>query len=181
MIQAFTLGKEPVPPTPVARIRFAELASGQETALARTGGISVAEVHRRVADFGSAILALDGDTIAGYGWVQYGRVRIPDLRLDFSLPKHHVYVWDCVTLPAYRGHGIFPGLLRYLLEIVRRQGIAQVWAAIAPGNLASQRAFAKAGFRLVALTDGDIGTFQARPTSAATPEEAALITASFSA
>ncbi|HXT37863.1 MAG TPA: GNAT family N-acetyltransferase [Chloroflexota bacterium] len=180
-IQAFTLGREPVSPLPVARIRFGELASGQETALARTSGISVAEVHRRLADSGSAILALDGDTIAGYGWVQYGRVRIPDLRLAFSLPKHQVYIWDCVTLPAYRGHGIFPGLLRYLLELLRRQGIEQVWAAIAPGNLASQRAFAKAGFRLVAFTDGNIGTFKARPTSEATPEEAALITSSFSA
>jgi ribosomal protein S18 acetylase RimI-like enzyme len=180
-IQAFTLGREPVSPLPVARIRFAELANGQETALARASGISMAEVHRRLADSGSATLALDGETIAGYGWVQYGMVRIPDLRLAFSLPKHHVYIWDCLTLPAYRGRGVFPGLLRHMLDVLSRQGIVQVWAAIAPGNVASQRAFAKAGFRLVAYTDGGVGNFRALPTAAASPKEAALLTASFSA
>ena len=180
-IQAFTLGKDKAPPFTVARVRFAGLDGGQERDLARVIGISVSDLRRRLEDFGSAALALDGDTIAGYGWVRYGMVRIPDLRLEIALPKDHVYIWDCLTFPAYRGRGIFPGLLHYLLDDLDRQGIRQAWAAIAPGNLASQRAFAKAGFRLVAYTDGGVGTFAARPTPEATPEEAALLTASFSA
>jgi ribosomal protein S18 acetylase RimI-like enzyme len=161
-------------------MHFAGLTRGQEENLARVMGIALAEVRRRLTEAGSAALALAGEEIVGYGWVQYGMVRIPDLRLEVALPKDHAYIWDCLTLPTYRGRGIFPGLLRYILKDLHEHGFRQAWAAIAPGNAASRRAFAKAGFRLVAYTYGGIGAFTARPTSAATPEEASLLRANFS-
>lgn len=174
-IQAYRLGDEAVEQMPVAGLRFAGVEPGREHALAQAMGVDTGVVRGRLEHAGSAAVAIDRAKIAAYGWVLYGRISIPDLRLEIALPADHAYIWDCLTLPAYRGRGVFPGLLRYLLEDMRGRGIRLAWAATAPGNSASVRAFAKAGFRLVALTGGDIGSFSARPTQAATADEAALL------
>jgi ribosomal protein S18 acetylase RimI-like enzyme len=178
-IQAFTLGAEPVAAITVAGVRFIDLTGDREATLAAVMRVATEALRRRLAESGSAALALTGEEIVGYGWVRYGALRIPDLRLEVPLPKDHAYIWDCLTLPPHRGRGIFPGLLRFLLEELRERGFRQAWAATAPGNTASVRAFAKAGFRLVATTYGGTGSLEARPTPRAMPEEAAWLRSRF--
>jgi L-amino acid N-acyltransferase YncA len=178
-IQAYTLGSREIAQFQVPGVRFIALTSVWEERLADSMGLGVREVRRRQTDAGTAVLALADNRIACYGWVLHGLFRIPELRLEAPLPANHVYIWDCLTLPRYRGRGIFPALLHHMIEELRGQGIRQAWAATAPGNRSSMRAFAKAGFRLVAYTEGGIGTFAAMPTAQATSEEAVVLRASF--
>ncbi|MGH2345210.1 MAG: GNAT family N-acetyltransferase, partial [Chloroflexota bacterium] len=151
-IQAYTLGIQEVARFPLPGVRFADLTPAREESLADAMRIAVGEVRRREADAGTAFLALTDNQIAGYGWVLHGMFRVPELLLEAPLPANHVYIWDCLTLPRYRGRGVFPALLRHMVDELRGQGVRQAWAATAPGNTASMRAFAKANFRLVAYT-----------------------------
>jgi RimJ/RimL family protein N-acetyltransferase len=64
-----------------------------------------------------------------------------------------------------------------MAEDLRRQGIVQIWAAVAPGNQASLNAFRRAGFRRVASSDITPGRLEAVPTAAATAAEAAVLRA----
>ncbi len=178
-IQAYTLGSREIAQFQVPGVRFIALTSAWEERLADAMGVGVREVRRRQADAGTAVLALAENRIACYGWVLHGLFRIPELLVESRLPPRNVYIWDCLTLPPYRGRGIFPALLRHMLDELRGEGVRQAWAATAPGNAASMRAFAKAGFRLVAYTEGGIGTFAAVPTAQATAEEAAVLRTSF--
>ncbi|MDB5075479.1 MAG: hypothetical protein JWO42_1658 [Chloroflexi bacterium] len=177
-IQAYTLGNEPVPQLPVPGVRFIRFHTRLRRQLAEVMHITEAEIDRRYALGNRAYVALlDDDTIVGYGWVSYDCIRIYELGLEIPLPPGHAYIWDCATVDRYRGRGIFPGLLRFMLEDLRQQGITHVWAGVAPGNTASLRSFARAGFRLVAETTITDSQFEARPTAAATQEEAAALRA----
>ena len=150
-IQAFHLNDLPVPPIAVPGISYRYLLPGEEAQLAAAMGLLPQAVQARLAPGGKAVLALDGQgRIACYGWVRYDAIRIDDIALLLPLPSGHAYIWDCLTLPEYRGHHIFPGLLRFLLEALRQEGMHEAWAGVAPGNTASMRAFARAGFRHIA-------------------------------
>lgn len=150
-IQAFHLDGRPVPPIAVPGISYRYLLPGEETALAAAMGVQTRVVQDRFAPRGKVALALDEQRrIAGYGWVRYDAIRIDDIALLLPLPSGHAYIWDCMTLPRWRGRHVFPGLLRFLLEALRQEGMHEAWAGVAPGNTASMRAFARAGFRHIA-------------------------------
>ena len=174
-IQAFTLGTQALPQLPASELRFTKLTPERESDLAAAAGIAVSEVDRRLADGGIAFLALVQDRIACYGWVLRGMLRIPDLNLQVPLPEGHTYIWDCRTVPDFRGRGIFPALLHFMLEELRGLGVRQAWAATAPGNAPSVRAFAKAGFRRVANSYGPRGTITLKATAEATAEETQVL------
>ncbi len=177
-IEAYTLGADArqVAPLPVDGVSLQPLMPGHEGALARAMEVEDAEVHRRLAKGARASVALLGDrSIAGYGWVSHDAARIYELGIHVRLPHGHAYIWDCLTLPAYRGRGIFPALLRFIVEQQRIAGIRQVWAGVAPENDASLRSFARAGFRLVAHTYLDDGQCEVHPTHEATPREVRLL------
>ncbi len=173
---AYTPTDEPVAPLAPEGISFAALSPDRAGDLARAMGTEVAEIHRREARGARASLALlDEGGVVGYGWVSYDAVRIYELGVYVPLLKGHAYIWDCATLPQYRGRGIFAGLLRFMMERLRLEGRRQVWGGVAPGNLPSQRAFARAGFRLVAETRIINGTVAIRMLPAASPSEAAAL------
>lgn len=56
---------------------------------------------------------------------------------------------NCVTLPAYRGQGIYPRLLRATCRHLAAQGYRRAIITCAPDNIASVRGIEKAGFRRV--------------------------------
>jgi ribosomal protein S18 acetylase RimI-like enzyme len=176
-LQTYTIGNEPVPPLPVTGIHFAFCAPGQEAALAAAMHEPHATARARVAEGGSAALALTADgRIAGYGWIRYGAIRIDDLPLRLPLPADHAYIWDCLTVPELRGRGIFPGLLRFMLAALQqRKGTRQAWAGVAPGNDASLHAFARAGFRVVAQIGMAQGRVRVRTLPTARPDEVAVL------
>jgi GNAT superfamily N-acetyltransferase len=85
---------------------------------------------------------------AAYGWSATGPAEIGGLALSFTVPPAERYLWDFVTLPAYRGRGLYPLLLQ---EILQRQMVEAEWFWIGhePDNRASRSGILKAGFRLV--------------------------------
>jgi ribosomal protein S18 acetylase RimI-like enzyme len=171
-VEAFTLGLDPLLPLIVPGIHFAPLASNQEDHLARVMGHDRGEVQRRLRRGGIAVLALTpAGLIAGYGWLSFDAIRIYELHLETPIPPGHGYIWDCLTLPEYRGRHIFPGLLRFMLGLLRQRGIVQAWGLVAPGNTASLHSFDTAGFRLVAHTAVSGGRVLLEPTGLATPSE----------
>ncbi|GHO99024.1 hypothetical protein KSF_090720 [Reticulibacter mediterranei] len=84
---------------------------------------------------------------AAYGWVATQRGRITELHFSFTVAAHTIYLWDFLTLPAWRGHGIYPHLLQAIIR--QEQTIERFWIGFAPGNNASERGITKAGFEVV--------------------------------
>src|SRR6266566_1382930 len=84
-----------------------------------------------------------------YGWVTFDEEDIGELGLSIRLKAGEAYIWDCATLPAYRGLRLYPALLTHMLHALHAQGIHRVWIGADSDNLPSQRGMALAGFHPV--------------------------------
>jgi GNAT superfamily N-acetyltransferase len=89
---------------------------------------------------------LDGEP-AGYGWLALRRGGIDELDFSFELPDGNAYLWDFVTLPEFRGRGVYPHLLQTI--VAQTPDVERFWIGYEAHNLASERGIAKAGFRVV--------------------------------
>jgi GNAT superfamily N-acetyltransferase len=90
---------------------------------------------------------IDG-VLAASGWVAAFSASIGELGLAFAVPSHDRYLWDFVTLPAWRGHGIYPRVMQAILGAEAAHA-GRFWIITAPENVASARGIAKAGFQEV--------------------------------
>jgi GNAT superfamily N-acetyltransferase len=88
--------------------------------------------------------------LAAYGWVSFEDEYIGELNLRLKLLAGEAYIWDCATLPAYRGKRLYSALLVYILGELRAQGLCRAWIGADLDNVASQRGMARAGFHHVA-------------------------------
>ncbi len=115
--------------------------------LAGLTGLPAGEVQARVEAGNRPYLArLDGVPVA-YGWVATRRASIGALGIAFSVLPGNRYLWDFVTLPRWRGRGIYPRLLQ---AILKREGQAgRFWIGHDAPNIASARGILKAGFTSV--------------------------------
>ena len=122
--------------------------------IASLQGRDPAEMENRFANGHRAYVAwLDGQP-AAWGWVATARAEIGELTTAFEIPRQQRYLWNFVTLPAYRGRGIYPRLL----DAIVRNELADAeifWVAYAPENAASAAGIHKAGFATVATLSFD--------------------------
>ena len=123
------------------------LASRPAPPLGSLGDIPADEVARRLADGHTRFTARVDGELAAYGWSASERAHIGGLDLYLAIPPDERYLWDFVTLPAYRGRGIYPLLLQ---DVLRRQAAVAdgFWIGHEPSNVASRRGILKAGFRV---------------------------------
>ncbi len=91
---------------------------------------------------------IDGK-LTTYGWVTFDEEGIGELSLNFRLKAGEAYIWDCVTLPAYRGLRLYPALLKYILCELQSLGLYRAWIGADTDNLASQSGLALVGFQPV--------------------------------
>ncbi|HET8852948.1 MAG TPA: GNAT family N-acetyltransferase [Ktedonobacteraceae bacterium] len=91
---------------------------------------------------------IDGK-LATYGWVTYNEEGIGELGLNFRLKAAEAYIWDCATLPAYRGLRLYPALLAYILGELQSLSMHRAWIGADTDNLASQSGLALVGFQPV--------------------------------
>jgi GNAT superfamily N-acetyltransferase len=84
-----------------------------------------------------------------YGWVTFDEEHIGELGLSFRLKTGEAYIWDCATLPAYRGLRLYPALLAHILCELHQAGLHRVWIGTDTDNLASQSGLALVGFQPV--------------------------------
>ncbi|HZO74680.1 MAG TPA: GNAT family N-acetyltransferase [Ktedonobacteraceae bacterium] len=132
--------------------------AGSEMALPLSQAMGLAaptEVLQRFARICKCYLGKIEQEIATYGWVSFDDEHIGELDLTIRMPANNAYIWDCATLPAYRGLRLYPALLAYILKELRAGGIARVWIGADEDNVASQKGMALAGFRPMI----DIGLF----------------------
>jgi GNAT superfamily N-acetyltransferase len=144
--------------------------------LAGLAALDPAEVRARLDGGHSPYVAsLDGDPVA-YGWVAGVGATIGELGVTFVLPPGDRYLWDFATLPAWRGRGVYPHLLRAI--VAGEADAARLWIIHAPENPASARGIVKAGFAPVGelsfRADGAAG-FRARGRPARARVGAALL------
>lgn len=86
---------------------------------------------------------------AAWGWVATESATIGELRIAFDIPHEARYLWNFVTLPGFRGRGIYPRLIEEIV-LAESTDAEAFWIAYAPENHASGIGIQKAGFALVA-------------------------------
>ena len=124
--------------------------------LALLQGRPLADIARRFALGHRAYVARLYGEAAAWGWVATRLADIGEVGATFSIAENERYLWNFVTLPSYRGRGIYPRLLQ---AIVRAESVEaeRFWIAYAPENHASGAGIAKAGFSILAEMSFDSG------------------------
>ena len=88
--------------------------------------------------------------LAAYGWVSFDEQEIGELGLRLRLMPGEAYIWDCATLPAYRGQRLYPALLGWMVRHLQSEGLRRLWIGADSDNVASQKGMARAGFQPIA-------------------------------
>ncbi len=87
----------------------------------------------------------DGE-IANFAWVTDEAIEI-DRSLSLDLPGS-IAIFDCLTLPNYRGLGIYPKSLSILIRLGLDAGFKSVVIMVDPTNTPSIKGIERAGFLL---------------------------------
>ena len=122
--------------------RCTELAGAQHVLIQDLG-----EVRKRWLEGHRLYLAWMGRQIAAFGWVATRTAEIGELALRFSLSPDDRYLWDFLTMPSWRGQGIYPRLLQAILRL--EETGKRFWIGHGPNNVASAHGILRAGFRKV--------------------------------
>jgi len=116
--------------------------------LARLGTTTVADVLYRLYNEHVAFIAYINDEPAGFGWMARSKAMIGELNHELSLPVHSRYLWNFRTMESFRGHGVYPALLQYIIRH-EKQSAHRFWIIHAPENRSSLKGIQKTGFRFV--------------------------------
>jgi GNAT superfamily N-acetyltransferase len=131
-----------------------------DSALAQLNRVALAEVVRRVQAAHRPYVARVESEAVAYGWVASRLAGFGDGRCEFEVSASERYLWDFATVPAWRGHGIYPRLLQAILA-AEGSSVERFWILHEWSNEASKRGIAHAGFQAAAtvyeLPDGKLG------------------------
>lgn len=143
-------GKDAAPVVPRIRATLGEAHPEGAEALARAMGLaSAAEALRRFGAGRRCFVALVDGSIASYGWASHGVEDIGELERSFRMAPDEAYIWDCATLPSYRGQRLYSALLSHIATSLCREGTRRLWIGASLDNIPSIRGFAAAGFQPV--------------------------------
>jgi GNAT superfamily N-acetyltransferase len=113
------------------------------------GQIPLEDAQYRLLNDNRAYIAYLNDVPVGFGWVALGKAKIGELNHEFTVPRYHAYLWNFRVSSEFRGLGIYPRLLQYIIKKEGRK-IDHFWIMHAPENIASGNGIIKAGFNLIA-------------------------------
>ena len=139
---------------------FAVEEASNQPLLASLMGIAPATIAERFQTGHRPYLARLGTIPAAYGWSASGQAAFGGGLVTFQLPAKNRYLYDFVTLPTWRGLGIYPRLLQ---AILRKESSTneRFWIIHQASNTASERGISKAGFRVASqvhfLSSGGLG------------------------
>ncbi|RAJ75702.1 hypothetical protein CLV59_109316 [Chitinophaga dinghuensis] len=114
--------------------------------LSALADISAGEVLKRLAEHHLAFIAFMDEQPAAFGWMAMHHASIGELAHTFTLPTRNRYLWNFRTVAAFRGKGIYPSLLQFMLQYEVDKA-DRYWIIHAPENKASLKGICKAGFR----------------------------------
>lgn len=151
-----TSAKLPLLPTPSG---ISINQTNDAVLLSALGNTSLDDVRMRLANDNIAFIAYINSQPAAFGWMARSSARIGELNHEFILPEGNRYLWNFRTVEAFRGLGIYPYLLQFIIQ--SEAAFAQrFWIIHAPENKSSLRGILKAGFqhlgRLYTKVDGTI-------------------------
>lgn len=151
--------------------------------VAREVGRPASALQRQMALARLFLLHRQGTTVC-FGWVSVGRAApVGEVGGAFAPHPGEAYIWDCYTLPPFRGRGYFRLLLRWMAGQLGREGVERVWIANREGNLPARRATAGAGFRPMARIRyrvlGPLRRWRVEPLPEGPPEGVADVLARF--
>ncbi|HTK07154.1 MAG TPA: GNAT family N-acetyltransferase [Ktedonobacteraceae bacterium] len=106
-----------------------------------------AEVTKLLQKGHRPYLAYLGTAPVAVGWSASGEAEFGGGRVSFHVPPRNRYLYYFITLPAWRGRGMYPRLLQYILAHESAAN-ERFWIIHQRENTASQRGIARAGFRI---------------------------------
>ena len=106
------------------------------------------EVRERMKNGHRPYLAWMNEQPVAYGWSAWKRAEVGELGLSFEMPPGNRYLWDFVTLPGFRGQGIYPRMIQGIIR--EESGDAdRFWIGHDLDNIASARGIEKAGVPVI--------------------------------
>jgi GNAT superfamily N-acetyltransferase len=87
--------------------------------------------------------------VAAYGWVTHGIENVGELERQFNLYNDEAYIWDCGTVPAWRGQRLYSALLSHMIYHLHGEGVSRIWIGASRLNQPSVQGFVNAGFQPV--------------------------------
>jgi GNAT superfamily N-acetyltransferase len=137
---------------PLARVAVTFQRVGPEATPSLTQAMGFddpAEVLQRFAAGKRCYTGSVEGVLATYGWVTFDEELIGELGLRVRLMPGEAYIWDCATLPAYRGLRLYPALLWYIINDLRAEGLRRIWIGADADNIPSQTGMVLCGFKPV--------------------------------
>jgi hypothetical protein len=137
--------------TPLVPATFSRVEPGSAAEIVEAMGGPVLEEVRKRFEMGRRCYAarIDGE-LAAYGWVSFREEFVGELKLRLRLLPDEAYIWDCVTLAAFRQKHLYSALLAHIARELQRDHFARIWIGADLDNLPSQKGIARAGFTCVA-------------------------------
>jgi ribosomal protein S18 acetylase RimI-like enzyme len=134
------------PTPPLAPVDGLDVRREHDVAVMATLQQRAASVVARRVEAGhrAYVARLDGEP-AAFGWSATRSAEIGELDSTFVIPSGERYLWNFVTLPAFRGLGVYPRLVDAIVRAESREA-ERFWIAYAPENHASGAGIRKAGF-----------------------------------
>jgi GNAT superfamily N-acetyltransferase len=138
----------PGPPLPSRiEVRIAPAGDAAAGPLAAAMNVPAAEVAARMGRGSRALAAWHGEQLAAYCWVSFQREHVGELGRDLFLAPGEPYIWDCATVPRFRGQGLYTSVLRALLDLLAAEGAHRAWIGASSTHAASNHTFVTVGFR----------------------------------
>lgn len=104
------------------------------------------QYRRRFASGVRAWIGMDDDRVVFSSWVEEHRLHLDEIHYTWKLSPPDAVVFDVVTMPEYRGRGIFPDALRRLCGRLAEEGLRHLWIYAEEENESSLRGIARADF-----------------------------------
>jgi ribosomal protein S18 acetylase RimI-like enzyme len=138
-----------LPPVCEARapVAFAELAAAEADELAAALSMpDPAPLRQRLESARRCFVMRAAGQIAAYGWATRGAECVGELERRFNLGADEAYIWDCATLPAWRGQRLYSALVSQIARRLAGEDLARIWIGASLQNRPSIRGIANAGF-----------------------------------
>lgn len=105
------------------------------------------DLYDGVRDYFAFVDARNG-TIGHISWIYYAQ----DPNRTLRLGAKECEVMFCLTLPEYRGKGLYPSALQAVQRYLRGRGYERCFICVSDGNFSSIHGIEKSGFQYIGRT-----------------------------